>query len=255
MPETRATSEVIQKMIKYKQSGQTNREIGELLGFSTGYVRTLLIENMDEYEYGLLRNKYNLACLKKFAQDDGGDCLSTDYTNESRKYEWLCKCGCQFKGTWSGVRKGATKCPQCELEKKMSREIEMEERREELKKVLENKETFYENSASKVANYIIETLDIRNSRVINIIHVVSKKIYNKIYYRSFKLENIAGAIVNFITPINKNGCLDYFKSSLNRIRAIQNLFSEKEKNSLNKIKEKMIDIYDWSQYNFIFTLA
>ena len=58
------------------------------------------------------REKYNICDLKDHADKKGGECLSTEYSNNKQKYKWKCNCGNEWEAAWMDVKAGGW-CMKC----------------------------------------------------------------------------------------------------------------------------------------------
>jgi hypothetical protein len=63
------------------------------------------------------KNKHTILDLKLTANNKGGDCLSTIYTNTHAKYRWICELGHLWNASASTVI-NRTWCPYCSGNKK-----------------------------------------------------------------------------------------------------------------------------------------
>jgi hypothetical protein len=57
--------------------------------------------------------KLSLAGLKELAQQRGGNCLATEYTNSKTKMLWQCQNGHQWYATAFSVKIRKSWCPEC----------------------------------------------------------------------------------------------------------------------------------------------
>ena len=56
--------------------------------------------------------KHNIQNMNKFAQNEGGKCLSKKYVNPITKLEWECVKGHQWEATYNNLQNGRW-CPHC----------------------------------------------------------------------------------------------------------------------------------------------
>ncbi len=60
------------------------------------------------------RRVYSILSLRIYAQEQGGECLSTEYSSCKKKYKWKCgRCGWVWEALWSTMIHHKTWCRKC----------------------------------------------------------------------------------------------------------------------------------------------
>lgn len=246
----KATTETIHKMIQLKNSGLTNEEIGDIVDIHPQHVGRLLKEHMNSYnDLNPSPIRYSINDLNKFAIETwNGTCESDVYKTQRTIYDWKCNRGHEFSASWYAVKIKNFWCPKCKTIKRLSKENKFNIRKKNLKEIFDRDGNFYEFSEKNIVMHITKILELDNPKVIDIFSQVSKLIFKRLYYRSYKFEAITATIVCLITPISQRKSAEYFNANLNQIRIIKKIFSDKDKKVIEKIKNKMIEIYDWKSY-------
>lgn len=60
-----------------------------------------------------MSRRWTIQDCKQFAQDRGGDCLTTEYKNNSTKMTWKCDLEHTWQAHWNNVKDSGTWCPYC----------------------------------------------------------------------------------------------------------------------------------------------
>lgn len=66
------------------------------------------------------RIKYTIEDCKKKAKEKGGECLSTEYKNNSTQMNWKCELGHEWPTTWGSIKKQDSWCPKCAGKQKLT---------------------------------------------------------------------------------------------------------------------------------------
>jgi len=73
------------------------------------------------------RYQYNIKDLQNFAQSNNGTCLSTAYTGNRVKYEWLCPIHGRFVREWKYMKQYDSFCPTCAMANSKKTTYEMKD--------------------------------------------------------------------------------------------------------------------------------